>query len=309
MRRIKGSGRVKPSQIYRLVAAEELRTKLSRYRENEEPQPSILVECLAAPDPEVLALEAIENEWTAEQVRLEASRRKAAAIAQVDAPPIPQGQYQTVVVDPPWAYGNVTGRHGADYAPRMMTVQQITDGQFAPDFQIRDRFHRPCHLYLWVTDAYVGECYSIIRAWGFDPKCTIVWVKDRFGMGNYFRHQHELCVFAVKAKMRLKRLNASTVLRAKTTGHSAKPDEFYDLVETCSPGPYLDVFARKHRPGWAIYGDQVNLTLEKLSKINGALTESKATRSNDENTAISKATETKTTIQASRIRAAQPTLS
>jgi N6-adenosine-specific RNA methylase IME4 len=258
---------LKPRQIYNLVACEDLRREICRYLQNDEPHPTILIEALRSPDSGALALEAIENEWTAEQVRLEASRRKAGALANSDPAPIPDGQYRTVVVDPPWAYGNVTGRHGPDYAPRMMTVQQITDGQFAPDFQIRDRFHHPCHLYLWATDAYVGECYAIIRAWGFEPKCTIVWVKDRVGMGNYFRHQHELCVFAVKGKMRLKRMDASTVLKAKATGHSAKPKEFYDLVETCSPGPYLDVFARQYRPGWAIFGDEVNASPYQLRVV------------------------------------------
>jgi len=91
-----------------------------------------------------------------------------------------------------------------------------------------------CHLYLWVTDAYLGRAYEITEIWGFNPKASLVWIKDRIGMGNYYRHQHEVCIFAVKGEMRLKRKDASTIFEAAVTRHSEKPDAFYALVESRS---------------------------------------------------------------------------
>ena len=165
----------------------------------------------------------------------------------------PSGTYSTIVVDPPWSYSNKAGRHAPDYNKenRVMTLEEVAK------FDLERWVGEECHLYLWVTDAYVGHAYRVTDAWGFQAKTTLVWVKDRIGMGNYYRHQHELCIFAVKGNKRLLRMNASTVFTAPVTRHSAKPDEFYRLVESCSPGPYLDVFARRKRPGWDVFGDQV----------------------------------------------------
>jgi len=165
---------------------------------------------------------------------------------------VPKGKYLTVVVDPPWSYQNNSGRQRQDYADRTMTLSQIAKfniGRWvAPD---------GCHLYLWVTDAYLGDTYPIIKEWGFVPKVSLIWVKDRIGMGNYYRHQHEVCIFAVKGSLKLKRKDLSTVFYAPVAGHSEKPDAFYSLVERASPGPYLDVFARKRRANWDAFGDEV----------------------------------------------------
>jgi N6-adenosine-specific RNA methylase IME4 len=163
----------------------------------------------------------------------------------------PMGKYSTIVIDPPWSYANNSGRQATDYSD-VMTLKDVLT------FNIGQWVSDECHLYLWVTDAYVGHVYEVTEAWGFEAKTTLVWVKDRFGMGNYYRHQHELCVFAAKGTKRLARMNASTVFHAPVTKHSEKPDAFYELVESCSPGPYLDVFARRRRPGWDVFGDQID---------------------------------------------------
>lgn len=196
------------------------------------------------------------NKWTVAQLRSVLLAAKASTTHEAAQSSAPTGQYSTIVVDPPWSYSNKSGRHGssanADYIQdRTMTLDEVTL------FDIQRWVAPECHLYLWATDAYVGHVYTITEAWGFDAKATLVWVKDRFGMGNYYRHQHELCVFAVRGKMRLSRMNASTVFNAPITKHSEKPEEFYRLVESCSPGPYLDVFARKKRAGWDVFGDEV----------------------------------------------------
>lgn len=242
---------LKQGTVYKLLGVLRLeREVLGTENIQERPQPSIVMEALAAPEEQrvALVLRAIEEEWTAEQVRQEAAKLKASNGE--PPPPAPSGRYSTIVVDPPWSYGNTSGRHGTPY--RTMTLEEVC----AFDIQ-RWIPETPCHLYLWVTDAYLFDVGQVIRAWGFEAKASLVWVKDRIGMGNYFRHQHECCVFAVKGKQRLKRMDASTVFRAPVGAHSEKPDAFYSLVESCSNGPYLDVFARRKRAGWSVYGDEV----------------------------------------------------
>ena len=187
-------------------------------------------------------------------MRLEAARRKAAAQNGHVQPPVPTAHYHTIVIDPPWDYGNKTGRHGTTY--QTMTIDQID--AFGTDWLMAKMADDWCHVYLWITDAHLGHGYPLLESWGCVPKTTLVWVKDRIGMGNYFRHQHELCLFAVKGKQRLKRRDVSTVFHAKNMGHSRKPDAFYGLVESCSDGPYLDVFARQTRAGWDVFGNEVN---------------------------------------------------
>ena len=175
------------------------------------------------------------------------------AAAQKASSTAPQGKYPTIVVDPPWSYQNKSGRQRQAYADRTMTLEQVKKfdiGRWVPDGD--------CHLWLWVTDAYAGHIYQVIEAWDFAPKAWLVWAKDRIGMGNYLRHQHEFCVFATRGKLRLLRRDVSTIFHSKMTRHSEKPDAFYRLVESCCPGPYLDVFARRRHQGWDAFGDEVD---------------------------------------------------
>lgn len=172
-------------------------------------------------------------------------------------------RYRTLVVDPPWSYNNTNGNQTPDYAPRMMSLEAITA------FPVARLSDDDAHLYLWVTDTYAGECYPIVRRWGFEPKTTLVWLKKRMGMGNYYRHAHELCVFAVKGTLPLARKNAETVFEAPITRHSEKPAAFYRLVESCSPGPYADIFARRKRPGWDVLGDEVTADEPMQLRLDG----------------------------------------
>lgn len=176
---------------------------------------------------------------------------------------IPKGKYHTIVVDPPWSYGNNSGRQKQDYHQRTMNFDEIK--KFDIQRWIPEDF---CHLYLWVTDIYAGKVFEILESWGFVPKTWLIWIKDNIGMGNYFRHQHEFCVFAIKGKQRLKRMDVSTIFHAPMTKHSEKPDYFYSLIKTCSFEPFLDVFARKMRPGWDVFGDEVNEEFQMKSEGN-----------------------------------------
>ena len=114
-----------------------------------------------------------------------------------------------------------------------------------------------CHLYLWITNRSLPKGFSLLDAWGFRYVTMLTWPKPSFGMGNYFRGQTEQVLFGVKGSQALKRKNASTLLPTwgrGPGGHSSKPMEFYEFVESCSPGPFVELFSRQQRDGWSTWG-------------------------------------------------------
>jgi len=171
--------------------------------------------------------------------------------------------YSTVVADPPWPEsGGGRVKRGADRHYPLMTVAGIEalmrstlDGLVAPD----------AHLYLWVTNSFLPSGLRVMDYCGFRYVTNIAWVKPRIGIGQYFRGQHELCLFGVRGKgfaARTSSRSLPSVLVAdhrKTEAggrlHSGKPEEFYRLVEARSFGPRLELFARRRRDGWSVAGD------------------------------------------------------
>jgi len=125
----------------------------------------------------------------------------------------------------------------------------------------------PAHLYLWVPNAMLPQGLEVMRAWGFDYKSNIIWHKvrkdggpDGRGVGFYFRNTTEIILFGIRGKMRTlapgrKQVN---IIRSQKQEHSRKPDELYEIIEACSPGPYLELFARGTRPGWQGWGNQAD---------------------------------------------------
>jgi N6-adenosine-specific RNA methylase IME4 len=118
------------------------------------------------------------------------------------------------------------------------------------------------HLYLWTTNAFMVEAHDLAKAWGFKPKTICTWVKFKeddspsMKTGYYFRGATEHFLFCVRGSMRLKRMDLPTAYLWPRLGHSIKPDAFYDLVESASPGPYLELFARRNRLGWDTWGNE-----------------------------------------------------
>jgi N6-adenosine-specific RNA methylase IME4 len=164
------------------------------------------------------------------------------------------GLFSTIVIDPPWDWGDEgdvdqLGRARPDY--HTMSVDQIAAlpvGRLAAD---------DAHLYLWITNRSLPKGFGLIEKWGFRYITCLTWCKPSIGMGNYFRGSTEQILFGVKGSMPLKRKDAGTWFGAKRPGrHSAKPPEFIGLVESCSPGPYLEMFGRTERPGWKIWGEE-----------------------------------------------------
>lgn len=188
-----------------------------------------------------------------EAIRETERQENAVKVEKLNSPLEAQGLFQTIVIDPPWDWGdegdvNQFGRAKPDY--HTMPIDEIAK---MPINKIADK---NCHLYLWVTNRSLPKAFRLIEEWGFRYITCLTWVKPYFGMGNYFRGDTEQVLFAVKGSQPLKRKDVGTHFNApRGNGHSAKPDEFYQLVESCSYAPYIDIFGRKDRKGWSVWGE------------------------------------------------------
>jgi len=160
----------------------------------------------------------------------------------------PEGEYNVIVVDPPWPYGtryDPEGRRCASPYPEM-SLEEIE--------RLRIPAAEDCVLWLWTTNHFMHEAFHILEAWGFEPKAILTWVKDRMGLGDWLRGQTEHSIMAVRGKPVINLTSQSTVLYGKAREHSRKPEEFYSLVESLCHGRKLDYFARTEREGWDTYG-------------------------------------------------------
>ena len=162
--------------------------------------------------------------------------------------------YRTIVVDPPWDYNELGD------APRGARAHYSCMGiEALKELSVRLWAYPDAHLYLWTTNAFIEEAHELARFWGFRKRQILTWVKTYIGMGYYFRNTTEHILFCTVGRLPPKRHDLPTHFIAKNPGrrHSAKPEAFYDMVESMSPGPYLDVFARRLRMGWDCWGNEV----------------------------------------------------
>jgi N6-adenosine-specific RNA methylase IME4 len=175
-------------------------------------------------------------------------------------------KFGTILADPPWQFANRTGKIAPEHHRLSrygtMTLNEIEKLPVA-------EFAAPtAHLYLWCPNALLPEGLSVMKGWGFTYKSNIVWHKvrkdggsDGRGVGFYFRNVTELILFGVRGK------NARTLapgrrqvnlLGTRKREHSRKPDEQYDIIEACSPGPFIELFARGIRKNWTTWGNQAD---------------------------------------------------
>ncbi len=175
-----------------------------------------------------------------------------------------RGKFGTILADPPWRFLNSTGKVAPEHKRlarySTMTLQEIKELPVA-------LFARnTAHLYLWVPNALLPDGLAVMAAWGFQYKANIVWHKvrkdggpDGRGVGFYFRNTTELILFGTRGK------NARTlgpgrrqvnILKTQKREHSRKPDEIFPIIEACSPGPFLELFAREKKKNWTIWGNQ-----------------------------------------------------
>lgn len=172
-------------------------------------------------------------------------------------------KFTTILADPPWQFTNRTGKMAPEH--RRLARYSTMALRDICELPVAAAADTPAHLYLWVPNALLPEGLEVLKAWGFKYKSNIVWHKirkdggpDGRGVGFYFRNTTEILLFGVRGSMRTLAPGRRQVNIIKTMKqeHSRKPDEHYDLIERCSPGPYLELFARGTRPGWVAWGNQ-----------------------------------------------------
>lgn len=162
-------------------------------------------------------------------------------------------KYQTIYADPPWnEVGGGKIKRGAD---KHYTVMKTKDIKALPVKEIADE---NCWLFLWVTNNFLKDGIEVMEEWGFRYVTNFVWVKDRFGIGYYFRGQHELCLFGVKGNLKPKYRNISSVIQAKRTKHSKKPIQARDMIDKMAYDPKIELFARQRFENWDFWGNEVD---------------------------------------------------
>lgn len=173
-------------------------------------------------------------------------------------------RFATIMADPPWQFMNRTGKIAPEHR-RLNRYGTMNLSEIA-SLPVAEAAASTAHLYLWVPNALLPEGLEVMKAWGFSYKSNIVWHKirkdggsDGRGVGFYFRNVTESVLFGVRGKnartLELGRTQVNLIATRKRE-HSRKPDEQYELIEGCSPGPYLEMFGRGIRRGWSTWGNQ-----------------------------------------------------
>jgi|SRR5271157_3584138 N6-adenosine-specific RNA methylase IME4 len=175
-------------------------------------------------------------------------------------------KFCTILADPPWQFTNRTGKMAPEHKRlnryRTLALHEICE------IPVPLAADTPSHLYLWVPNALLPEGLEVMKAWGFQYKSNLIWHKvrkdggpDGRGVGFYFRNTTEIILFGIRGHMRTLAPGRSQVniIRTMKQEHSRKPDELYEIIERCSPGPYLELFARGTRKKWVAWGNQANI--------------------------------------------------
>ncbi len=192
------------------------------------------------------------NKWTVAQLRAEIKLKKPTPI-----PELPPNKYNLIYADPPWRYdfSPTSGRKVERYYPTMelKDIKAVDVSSIAYD---------NCTLFLWGTSPKLPWAFEVMEAWGFEYKTCMVWVKDKIGMGYYARQQHELLLIGGigDSQLPLPEARPSSVIMSPRTEHSRKPPEVYDLLEFMYPAAArAELFGRKKRAGWTVWGNEVAL--------------------------------------------------
>ena len=176
------------------------------------------------------------------------------------------GGFHTVLADPPWQFQNRTGKVAPEHR-RLHRYDTMTLSEIMA-LPVAEIVEEPAHVYLWAPNALLPEGIEVLRAWGFAYKTTLIWHKvrkdggsDGRGVGFYYRNVTENILFGVrgrKARTLAPGRRQTNLIASRKREHSRKPDELYPIIEACSPGPYLELFARRRRSEWASWGLEVN---------------------------------------------------
>ena len=158
--------------------------------------------------------------------------------------------YKTILADPPWDVEQ-KGHRGAAMHYDLMTLDRIKA------MPVTALAEEDAHCWLWVTNATLRHGYDVLETWGFTPRSVFTWIKPRLGLGNYLRNATEHILLGTRGK-------APVLFNAQPTwgffplqAHSHKPEELYEIIHRVSPGPYLELFARRRQPGWDVWGNEI----------------------------------------------------
>ncbi len=174
------------------------------------------------------------------------------------------GRFSTILADPPWRFTNRTGKMAPEHG-RLKRYQTMDIDEICK-LDVATLANDNSHLYLWCPNALLPYGFRVMEAWGFDYKANLVWYKirkdggpDGRGVGFYFRNVTEILLFGVRGRLRTLAPGRRQVnmIRSRKREHSRKPTESYRVIEDCSPGPYLEIFAREVRPGWVQWGNEL----------------------------------------------------
>ena len=174
-----------------------------------------------------------------------------AELIEKEPPPLPEGPFRVIVIDPPWTFGNTESISNRSIPYPTMSIDEIIN------IDIQGIAADDCILWLWTTNTHLPQAFEIINTWDFEYKTMLIWVKDKIGLGYWLRSQTEPCLMATKGNPTVCLTNQSTVLEAHVREHSRKPDEFYEMVEILCPGSKVDLFAREKREGWITWGGEI----------------------------------------------------
>jgi N6-adenosine-specific RNA methylase IME4 len=199
----------------------------------------------------------------------------------LDIPPLPtvRGGFQTILADPPWRFTNRTGKVAPEH--KRLDRYSTMDLDDIKRLPVGEVTAKNAHLYLWVPNALLLEGVEVLQAWGFRYVSNVIWAKrrkdggpDGRGVGFYFRNVTEPILFGVKGSMRTLAPARSTVnmIETRKREHSRKPDEQYNLIESCSPGPYLELFARYAREGWSAWGNEADEAVTPRGEVHRGYT-------------------------------------
>jgi N6-adenosine-specific RNA methylase IME4 len=173
------------------------------------------------------------------------------------------GSFGTILADPPWRFNNNTGKVAPEHR-RLKRYSTLSLDEIMA-IPVNNVAAENSHLYLWVPNALIDEGLRVMKSWGFKYKTNLIWYKirkdggpDGRGVGFYFRNVTEMVLFGVKGELRTLQPGRSQVniLLSRKREHSRKPDQLYKIIETCSPGPYLELFARGSKKNWTTWGNE-----------------------------------------------------
>ena len=166
-------------------------------------------------------------------------------------------KYKTILADPPWQYRNEkTGRgmkHGASAKYSVMLTDDICNLPLIKKITDKDSV-----LFLWSTIPMIPDALKVMRAWNFDYKTLLIWIKTRcLGMGFWFRIQAELCLIGKRGKVKAFHSQMPNLFFAYHSKHSRKPERFFQLIDPIIPRPAIELFARERREGWDAWGNEI----------------------------------------------------